>query len=241
MDIKNPGRWVEKLTWPQIETKIEQGVIAVLPIGAAAKEHGRHLPLNTDHLQAQWLADEMANSLDILIWPIVGYGYYPAFVDYPGSISINAEVFAELIGQVLEGILFAGITRVVILNTGISTIPPLNTLVSKYARRGEVSVYNIYSGVKFQHAVDTLEEQGFGGHADEIETSIMLAIDESLVDMSLAGSQHTPIQRGLFNRLHAEQANFSPDGVNGEPHLATTEKGVLLLEALRLDCLAALQ
>ena len=69
----------------------------------------------------------------------------------------------------------------------------------------------------------------------------MLAIDESLVDMTLARAQARPIHRGLFNRSYPEQVNFSPDGVNGEPQLATAEKGTLLLEALRLDCLAALQ
>ena len=35
---------------------LRDGAAAILPIGAAAKQHGFHLPLNTDRIQAEWLA-----------------------------------------------------------------------------------------------------------------------------------------------------------------------------------------
>ena len=229
--------WIENLSWPQIEHRIEQGAIALLPVGAASKEHGRHLPLNTDFLQASWLASELATHVDALIWPVVNFGYYPAFVDYPGSISIPEEVFSNTVQAILEGIIFAGVRRTVILNTGISTIKALQSAVNRISDGASVSLHNVYSGPNFTRVETELSEQSFGGHADEVETSIMLAIDQSVVNLSLASPQKIPITRGLFNRTAPNQLNYSPDGVNGNPTLADKQKGVRLLDALLEDAL----
>lgn len=44
-----------------------------------------------------------------------------------------------------------------------------------------------------------------------------------------------PIERGLFNRHRPDAPNYSPDGVNGDPTLATAEKGEALAAALWRD------
>ena len=49
--------------------------------------------MNTDRIQAEWLAARLADRFDALIWPTVSYGYYPAFVEYAGSIGLSAAVF----------------------------------------------------------------------------------------------------------------------------------------------------
>lgn len=232
--------WIENMTWPQIEYRIGAGAIAILPVGAASKEHGRHLPMNTDYRQAEWLASQLALRLDVLIWPIVNYGYYPSFVDYPGSISIAENTFCCMVEAVLAGISFSGASRAVILNTGISTIRPLQRVVDNVGTFETVYLHNVYSGREFLRTEESLSEQRFGGHADEIETSMMLAIDESVVDLSRARAQPVEISKGLFNRTEPDQLNFSPDGVNGDPTLASRSKGEKLLAALLTDCLEAI-
>ena len=230
--------WIENLSWPVIEGRINAGAIAILPVGAASKEHGRHLPLNTDFRQAEWLADSVAEHRNVLIWPVVHYGYYPVFVDYPGSISINETIFADTIAAIVDGICFAGLSRLVVINTGISTIPALRRVINTFDEERFIQLHNAYAGEQFAAAVAGLSEQEFGGHADEIETSIMLALDESVVELDKAKPQVREIKKGLFNRTHPEQANYSPDGVNGNPCLASRAKGEALLQALLADCLA---
>ena len=236
----NQNNWIENLAWPEIEQRIQNGAFAILPVGAASKEHGRHMPLNTDYRQAKWLASQVALQFDALIWPIVNYGYYPAFVDYPGSISIDENTFCATIESILNGICFSGIGYVVILNTGISTIRPLTRAVEKADRGRCTYLHNVYSGCDFKRTEKSLSEQSFGGHADELETSIMLALDETAVDLSMAKPQAVEIGKGLFNRTDPEQLNFSPDGVNGDPSCATVAKGERLLQALLSDCLTAI-
>lgn len=55
--------WLERLSWVEAETLFKQDRTVVIPLGAAAKQHGPHLPLNNDALIAQWLAEEVAQAL----------------------------------------------------------------------------------------------------------------------------------------------------------------------------------
>ena len=50
------GYWLADIAWPQAESLLSEGAIALLPVGAGSKQHGRHLPMSSDQLQAEWLA-----------------------------------------------------------------------------------------------------------------------------------------------------------------------------------------
>ncbi len=233
------GIWVANCAWPEVEARLKAGAIAVLPIGAGAKEHGCHLPLDTDFTQAEWLAQALVERLPVAVWPTLSYGHYPVFVQYPGSISLTSSTFEALAREIVTGILQTGARHVALLNTGISTIKPLQAALAGI-EAGRTTLINVYSGPVFAAAVKAVEEQPFGGHADEIETSIMLAIAPERVDMSRAVAADRPIERGMFNRFDPKSPNYSPSGVNGDATLATRAKGERLLSAMLDDVLAVM-
>src|SRR6267154_6446199 len=125
MDIKTDRNFVERMTWDDVARRIGHGASAILPIGAAAKQHGFHLPLNTDRIQAEWLATRLAETIDALIWPTLSYGHFPAFVEYAGSTSLSAPVFEAVVQQIASGILKHGSRALFVLDTGISTLAPV--------------------------------------------------------------------------------------------------------------------
>jgi len=227
--------WVAKLSWEEVAKRQPGAVGAILPVGAASKEHGYHLPLNTDFLQAEWFAARAARRFGLLVWPTLSYGYYPAFIDYPGSISLSRTTFVAAAREVIDGILKAGAARVFVLNTGVSTIAPLQEAVAASACPKVVSLINIYQGSHYHSAVAELEKQAFGGHADEIETSIMLAIAPREVSLSRALGSTKPISAGVLNRSHPDEPNYAPSGAIGEPGLASTRKGEIIVEAILAD------
>ena len=57
MGVDTDRNFIECLTWDEVARRIAAGAAAILPIGAAAKQHGFHLPLNTDRIQAEWFAE----------------------------------------------------------------------------------------------------------------------------------------------------------------------------------------
>ncbi len=238
--MHSSGLLVADASWPQVERALAAGGVAALPIGAAAKEHGFHLPLSTDYRQAEWLARQLADAAPVVVWPTLSYGYYPVFVDYPGSISLERGTFCSVVQEVLAGIARAGAQSCAILNTGISTIAPLEEATRRDHEGMTVALINVYAGPRFTRVSREIEEQPFGGHADEIETSLMLALHPEGVDMTRASPAPGPIRRGLFNRRDPHGPNYSPSGVNGDPTRATPEKGRLLAAALRADVLEAI-
>ncbi|MBT8447950.1 MAG: creatininase family protein [Gammaproteobacteria bacterium] len=233
-----PGCRVAALSWREVERRLATGKPAVLAIGAGAKEHGYHMPLDTDYRQAEWLVDRLCESHSILAWPTLPYGYYPSFVDYPGSISLGETSFAAAVTEILDGIQRAGARMVFVLNTGISTIPPLERVM---AGRDGCHLVNVYSGPRFAAVEQDVQEQPWGGHADEIETSMLLAIAPGEVNMALAEGNPARIERGRFNRHDAHAPNYSASGANGDPRLATAAKGARLVEALRLDVIERIE
>ena len=231
----NHSYLVAELTWLEVKTYLAQDYLAVLPIGAACKEHGLHLPLNTDYLQAEWLAQQSGRFHPVLIWPVLPYGYYPAFSDYPGSCSISEKAFTRTVADILQNILAAGANKILILNTGISTMKPLENVLDGLNQHDQIDLFNAYAGIHFTRAVNEIEEQPFGGHADEIETSIMLTIAPDKVDMSKAESFEGKLSAGPLNPYDPDKPNYSPHGVIGNATLATVEKGRRLTDAILAD------
>jgi creatinine amidohydrolase len=233
-----PGRFIEDLTWPEAAAAFQADVPVVIPIGAMAKEHGHHLPMKTDWLLARALAEGIAARLPVLIGPIVPFGYYPVFQSYPGSQHLSAETFVRLLTEMAERFLDQGARRLAIVNTGVSTEGPVGL-----AARGILERHGVRIGVadyrRLGRAADRLVQQRAGSHADERETSIMLAIAPDLVRMDLAkpdyGNDPAP---GVFVTPTTMQSTdpaapgYSETGAFGDPTLASAEKGRAFLDAM---------
>ncbi|MEM7446450.1 MAG: creatininase family protein, partial [Pseudomonadota bacterium] len=179
------GVWLETLTWVEAKSWFAGGAPVLVPIGAIAKEHGHHLPLNTDWMVARELTDRVLDELPIVAAPVVDFGFYPAFVRYPGSQHLRAETFSAVLKDILEKLVRDGVRRIAILNTGVSTEP-----VVHLAARGLLES----SGVRVHTAdirrlgleVEATLDQQLGGHGDEAETSMIMAIDRDAVRLDKA-------------------------------------------------------
>lgn len=236
MGTDTDRHFIERMHWDDVARRIRDGAVAILPIGAAAKQHGFHLPLNTDRVQAEWLAGRMAQKIDALIWPTLTYGHYPAFVDYAGSSSLTISTFEALVREIAGQILGGGCTRLLVLNTGMSTLAPVDRALMRLASDRVKHVW-IHGGPRYPRLVKQLAEQSHGSHADEMETSLMLALAPHLVDMmraeaSPALQQGTP---GALTPSDPSSPNYSRSGSYGDPTRATAAKGEALLAAMLDD------
>lgn len=225
--------FIEKLTWDEVARRIADGAAAILPIGAGAKQHGFHLPMNTDRIQAEWLAAQIADRFDALIWPTVTYDYYPAFAEYAGSSGLSAPLFEALIGEIATIVTDFGCRALFVLDTGVSTQVPVDRALARLDANN-VKHLRVYDGARYRHAAEQLSEQRHGSHADELETSLMLALAPDLVDMPRAEASpkvktETP---GRLTPTDAASPNYSRSGSYGDPALATRAKGHILLAAM---------
>ncbi|MFK7984439.1 MAG: creatininase family protein [Sandaracinaceae bacterium] len=224
-----PGVRPADVAWTQVRELLAGPRVAVLPVGAAAKEHGPHLPMNTDYVQAEALGARLAQCAPVLVWPTLGYGHYPAFVDYPGSTSAPFHAMRDTVAGVLAGLERAGAPALLVINTGISTIRPIEAAMDEVS--APVALVNVYAS-DAHRASRAILEQARGGHADEAETSVMLALQPERVNMDRAEPWLTPMPPGRWSPTVPTSPCYCPPGVFGDPTLATAKKGEALLTAM---------
>lgn len=225
---KRKGILLEDLTWQEAEACLRPETIVVIPIGAASKEHGPHLKLKNDWLLAEHFKAEILKSVDVVVAPTINYNYYPAFLEYPGSVSLRLETARDLMVDVCQSLARYGPQKFYALNTGISTIRPLELAAKILANDGIQLRYSDLPQITKRVEAEIKQEEG-GTHADEIETSMMLFIAPSTVDMSKAVKDFHPSPKGGLTRNPESEGAYSASGVHGNATLATHEKGELLV------------
>jgi creatinine amidohydrolase len=229
---------VAGLTWDQVKARLEAGAAAILPIGAGAKQHGLHMPMASDQVFAEHFARLLAGKINALIWPTLTYGTYPAFTAYAGSISLSGKTFQTVVTEIVDGLIGFGASRVLILDTGLSTIEPVEAAVRASRRSERVRHLKVFAGSRFEETARALKEQPYGSHADEIETSLMLVVAPELVEMAHAAacpfSPRGPLP-GPLSPYDSSAPNYAPSGSFGDPTLASADKGRRLLAAILED------
>ncbi len=222
---------LENLTWIQAEQILKEYQIVLIALGARTKEHGPHLPLKNDHVMAEYLKNRVAEEVPVAILPTLQYGYYPAFLEYPGSVSLQAETFKNVVKDICRSMNSYGVRKFYVLNTGISTLRPLYEAAKELRADGIILRYLDLLEVDKMLPADLLKQEG-GTHADESETSMMLYIAPQAVDMSKAVKDYDPRpgRKGL-TRNPQGPGTYSPTGVWGDATLATREKGRVIVEA----------
>jgi creatinine amidohydrolase len=223
---------LEELTWVEAERVLREYDVVMIPLGARTKEHGPHLPLNNDWIMAEYLAARVAEEAPVVVMPTIQYGYYPSFLEYPGSVSLGLETFKEMVKEICLSMSGYGISKFYVLNTGVSTIRGLRPAAEELRELGiEMRYTDILEAGR--DAEEGISEQEGGTHADEMETSMMLYIRPEVVDMPKAVKDYNPLGgRGLTRDPNKRDAGaYSASGVYGDATLATLEKGRIAVEA----------
>ncbi len=240
-----PANLLSDLTSTGWETAASACDVAVLPMGAASKEHGLHMPNQTDLLTAEALAAEVANRLPVLLLPPLGYGYYPAFVDWPGSMSVAPPVYLAVVCDIIGCLADAGFRKIVLLDTGLSTRPVLEIAAREALRERGVRVALTTTELGRETAAELFA--GEGTHANEDETAMMLAIAPEQVDLSRARPELRP------STIMSRRDPFAPPafvqggkmesetGVFGDPTKATAEHGQAYFAAKVADLIRFLE
>jgi creatinine amidohydrolase len=238
------GVFLEELTWAEAEPLLRADPLVVIPVGAGAKEHGPHLPLGTDRIMADYLARRLAERVPAVVLPTLTYGYYPHFSAFPGSTHLEASTFQAMATELVLSMHRHGPRRFLFLNTGVSTYPVLEVVARDLDRAHRLLVGVTRIGELGAQRTSGLLGQPRGSHADEHETSFMMAIAPNVVRTGKLAREipDRPDSRGMFvpSMYHREPGpGYSATGVYGDATLATPDKGRVIADAIVEDLVAA--
>jgi len=224
------GVLLQDLTWVEAQAHLNADTVVVIPLGAAAKQHGPHLRLDNDWTLAHYFAARVLAAAAVVVLPTVGYHYYPAFVEYPGSVTLQLATARDLIVDICTSFAAFGPRRFYVLNTGVSTLHPLSMAAERVREKGMLLRYSDLRKLAGE-AVRRCSQQPGGTHADEIETSVMLYIAPERVHMAKALRDYHP-GSGTLTRDPQQPGTYSASGIFGDATLASWAKGRDVAEAI---------
>lgn len=230
-----------ELTSPEAAEARDAGALLLLPVGAL-EQHGNGLPLATDTIRADHVAESVAATLEseAFVLPSLPYGVSPHHTPLPGTVTIPPTLFVEHVTAIVTSLAASGWTRFLVISghggnsaalglvqqTLLGTYPDLLfawTPVSAVAARSNAA----------------LSRTQVSGHSGESETSQVLAIDESLVltDALTPGatrlddlSPRARLSRTARPSIAVTFDQYAANGVLGDPTTATAADGNAILE-----------
>lgn len=238
--------WGEQ-RWPEVAAG-DKDRVAVWPI-ASLEQHGHHLPLLTDTILVSTVAERAAAALpsERYLWlPTLWLGCSEHHRAMPGTLSLPAALYVQVLERVLENLVADGFSRIVLLNGhGGNVVPGQLAIYNVCERhnRGDLWIVLGSYWVIARDAIarlDCLETERLT-HACEYETSMILSLRPELADMAKARggvrdwhSDWWDATAGGGSRVAASRAfhQITTTGAMGDPTLATPAKGAALLDAI---------
>jgi len=104
----------EDLSWLDVEKYLQSDDRLILVLGAC-EQHG-YLSLLTDSKIPMALADAATQNTGVLVAPVVNFGISPYFMQYPGTLSLRASTFLDLVEDLVRSAHHHGFLRFLILN-----------------------------------------------------------------------------------------------------------------------------
>jgi creatinine amidohydrolase len=242
--LMTPPRDWTAIHWPEFARQDAARWIAVLPL-AATEQHGPHLPLRTDVLIAEaYLArvhELLPENIPATLLPIEEVGISTEHTDYPGTLTLPAEVALKKWMALGESVVRAGIKKLVMVTSHGGNSAAMTIVAQDLrAQYGLLAVTTAWSRFGVPEGIFSAEELRHGIHGGAVETSIVLAryphevrkdairnFEPSSIAMEKRFrwlSTHRPAP------LAWQAQDLHPSGAAGDATQASAEKGELLLD-----------
>lgn len=175
------GFLLERMTWRQAQAAFKRTSFVVVPIGST-EQHGPHLPLGTDFLVAHELARRVGARANVIVTPTLAVGYAQYHAVFHGTLSLTEETLMRVLIEICDNLLRYGTTHILFVDGHGGNLTALRRCGEWLRERCVPSA--IACWWEMTHVVNPAWLAL--GHADYIETSMILALDESLPDMPAA-------------------------------------------------------
>ncbi|MBK8072146.1 MAG: creatininase family protein [Ramlibacter sp.] len=238
-----PSVFMEELTWTDVRDATQAGKVTVLiPVGGT-EQNGPHMALGKHNARVRALAGRIAASLgDVLVAPVVAYvpegGIAPptGHMRFAGTLSIPDDVFRGTLDAAARSLRQHGFVHIVLIGDHGGYQAQLKAVAlrlnrdwaSTPARAHYIAEYYQAFAIDYPQALRAkgLSDAQIGTHAGAADTSLMMAIDPSLVK-----------QERLADNPRAGSGN----GIIGDPRSASVPLGQVGVELIVAKTVAAIR
>lgn len=233
--------WLE-LTSERMPKAIEQAHgLCLLPIGCIER-HGPHLPVGTDQITADAVARAAAEKEPAVVFPSYYFGKIFTARHYAGTVALTRHLLLPLLEATVEEIARNGFDKILILNGHGGNRSMLHFFLRGLLEEAPAVRRAVYSTAYYdldeearRHWED-MRDTDYGGHADEMETSVMLYLRPDLVHMEALTDPEDGKSRGWQDHLPDLDTPVGwyadhPTHYAGDARTASAEKGEFIFNA----------
>jgi creatinine amidohydrolase len=218
--------------------------IVVMPI-AATEQHGPHLSVGTDAIIAEGMCERVAaklpDDLSVLFLPVQTVGKSNEHLRSPGTITLSAETLIRAWTEIGESVARAGLRKLVIVNSHGGNVEVQGIVARELRVRCQMLVVQTaWRRLGVPEGLFSDIENAYGIHGGDFETSVMLALAPHRVRMENArdfvpnsvtyAREYKQLRVTGFTSMAWLAEDNHAEGVAGEAHLATSEKGLKAIE-----------
>jgi len=207
--------------------------LCVLPVGAF-EQHSTHLPLATDNIQVEYFAQFIARELSAALLPTLPYGTSLEHSGFPGTFTLRPETLIQFVRDIADAAERQGFTTMILLNGhgGNFALGPVVRDINRMDRKLKILLVTWYDS-QDEKLLESKAQGKPNIHAEEAETSVMLALRGDLVKPGRPA--YKPTVKGF---LQTDLATFGvgfivPNGAYGDASLASREKGEKLILSIQ--------
>ena len=256
MDAKTPHvtpatqashRWAD-LPWTRFASVDPQRTVAVLPLGAT-EQHGPHLPLSVDTVLVEGVVAAALTHLSahdpVWVLPTQSLGLSTEHTAFGGTLTLSPQTVIQLWCDIGASVARAGVNKLLLFNAHGGNVGLMDVVAREL--RGQHGLL-VYSSSWYNLPLDaaalapfSADEQRFGVHAGDMETSMMLALAPDTVNMALAqifdstsrtrAAQYPVLGNGKSAKLGWHMQDYNARGAAGNAGAATAAKGQALVKS----------
>lgn len=241
---------MDEMTWPEVREAVERGFTTVVVGIGSTEQHGPHLPTMTDTRIGDELAHRVALRLgNALLARTVAFGVSEHHLAFGATVSLRPSTLKAILLDYVDSLARCGFERIVLLPSHGGNFPTVQEVIDQApATHPGVDVTGYADLLGFTAVTERssarfgVSQEAAGAHAGENETSIMLALEPSLVrrDRFAAGYLGPLGEEQVRTILAHGMTALTANGVLGDPTGASADRGSVYLEDLAAFLTSAL-
>ena len=239
------------LTRWEMEQVDRENTIVLIPLGAL-EQHGNQAPLGTDDIIAEAMSQEIKKALEaegeedfpMLLFPVIPVGLSTEHKNFCGSVTVRPDTYYHLLYDICVSLAHHGFKKLAFLVCHGGNAPIAQVLSRELRSELGIAPFILSSGAFGHPDVKATISKGniWDFHGGEMETSMVMAVDESLVKLELSEAgeptafektralkPYGPVSIGWVSE-DWKTKDGSPIGIGGDPSGASAEKERIILE-----------
>lgn len=232
--LKRESRLLAECTAREVEAYLESGFRVIVPTGAT-EQHGPHAPMGTDSLLATEVSLRLANRIGALVAPAFPYGLSGDHRGFPVAY-LSVKTLTGLVQDVCLSLAETGFREIIFVNGHYTNIIGMAAAIAEVGDRlpaGTIAFpFNYWDPLPADQLAAYLSASA-GLHANIGETSAVMAVDETLVDLERAVEEYPRFAKppsaaviaAFFFSGMGTTHRATRSGVWGDPRKASREQG----------------